>query len=271
MQPGAATTTAPHRSAGCGCANEGSYASTAAIRGKVAWLIALCPAAAHGNRRRSGCSTPKWPRRQRIGASWPRWTDPADRLVVEWAVDEAALRGRPMLLAHVPAAETGSGLEPQDVIEAALGVAASRSATVQVEGRVLAGTITTVLLGEAAAAAVVVLGSGRRVDTGRVWPASIALPVIAHAPCPVVVARSPMAGEHIILDIPDARVGRPAEGRHHDPGQAASIKKGARPPRQRSLAWREIGGQRPVSRGRCRARHRLSDRRRDGPRDGGFP
>ncbi|MDI2129516.1 universal stress protein [Yinghuangia seranimata] len=133
----------------------------------------------------------------------------AGRLAVEWAADEAALRERSLLLVRALDWPPGANPEPADdrpwetwsgrfrtagqqALDTARAQALARRPELTVAAQLYDGTPEQVLRSVSAEASVVVLGS-RRLSSLReaLTTGSIAVPVIAHAACPVVVVRHP--------------------------------------------------------------------------------
>jgi nucleotide-binding universal stress UspA family protein len=120
----------------------------------------------------------------------------ADGAILDWAVDEAVHRRLPLRLTHVIAeGSPARAPDPRDVIGAARALVTGRAPELPVEERLPAGSVVPALLAEAAAAGLVVLGSGQRADPAHLRLGSVALHVTTHAPGPVVVARAPLEGE----------------------------------------------------------------------------
>ncbi|MFG2302552.1 universal stress protein [Actinacidiphila glaucinigra] len=135
--------------------------------------------------------------------------DPARRSALTWAADEAALRNLPLTLVHaqgVPTAGYTSGevlpswerwnaalhVEGERLLERAVAYVGSRQPRVAVSTQLVEGHPAWVVREMAPGAAMVVLGSWRLGAVQELFTsASVALPVIAHAPCPVVVVPEP--------------------------------------------------------------------------------
>lgn len=134
---------------------------------------------------------------------------PDDRIAARWAAEEADMRHVPLLILHAldqPALQRPLDAELTDRIMSDYAMTAQRtvtdaadvaSATAPVEIRlsVRSGQVVPVLLAAVDEACMVVMGSGRRFDPGRVRLGSVATHVSAHAPCPVIVAREPADSE----------------------------------------------------------------------------
>lgn len=134
---------------------------------------------------------------------------PDDKIAARWAAEEADMRHVPLRILHAldqPALPRVLDAELKDRIMSDYARTAQRivadaadiaSATAPVEIRtgVQPGQVVPVLLAAADLACVVVMGSGRRFDPGRVRLGSIATHVSAHAPCPVIVVREPAESE----------------------------------------------------------------------------
>ncbi|MFI1731143.1 universal stress protein [Streptomyces acidicola] len=138
--------------------------------------------------------------------------DPSRRLALAWAADEADRRGLPLRLVHAqgtpihgyqsgearPSWEEWNralhGLGDQ-VLKEAIVFVESRQPTVEVSTLLAEGEPAGVLREEARSAALVVVGSWHLSRRSEMFSsASVALPLSAHAPCPVVVVPEP---EHI--------------------------------------------------------------------------
>ncbi|KUO10366.1 universal stress protein [Streptomyces sp. DSM 15324] len=138
--------------------------------------------------------------------------DPAKRLALAWAADEADRRGLPLRLVHVRGVLFGGyrqgearpaweqwGQALRTVGERALDEAAafvgSRRPAVEVSATLADGEPAWALREEAQGAAMVVVGSWHLSTRRELFgSASVALPLTAHAPCPVVVVPEP---EHV--------------------------------------------------------------------------
>lgn len=138
--------------------------------------------------------------------------DPAKRMALAWAVDEAARRWLPLWLVHAQGVPTGGyrsrEVRPSweewnqalhaagdQVLSGAVAFAESRRPEVEVSTLLAEGDPAWVLREQARDAAAVVLGSWHLSTRQELFTsASVALPVIAHAPCPVIVVPEP---EHI--------------------------------------------------------------------------
>lgn len=138
--------------------------------------------------------------------------DPAKRMALAWAVDEAARRRLPLRLVHAQGAPTGGyrsrEVRPSweewnqalhaagdQVLRAAVAFAESRRPEVEVSTLLAEGDPAWVLRGQARDATALVLGSWHLSTRQELFTsASVALPVIAHASCPVIVVPEP---EHI--------------------------------------------------------------------------
>jgi len=146
----------------------------------------------------------------------------AARLAVVWAADEAARRGLPLRLVHAldwPAGadrdldttkpwRTWSGIfhsAGQRALDHARTSVESRHPDLELSQALVDGTPARVVRDQAQGAALVVLGSrGLSSMTELMTGGSVAVPVAAHATCPVVVVRSP---EHVTADPPTIVVG----------------------------------------------------------------
>lgn len=138
--------------------------------------------------------------------------DPSKRLALAWAADEADRRDLPLRLVHAqgvptPGFRSGEarpsweewnqalhGLGDQ-VLREAVAFVESRRPTVEVSTLLAEGEPAWVLREEAQGAALVVVGSWHLSRRSEMFTsASVALPLTAHAPCPVVVVPEP---EHV--------------------------------------------------------------------------
>lgn len=135
--------------------------------------------------------------------------DPSKRLALVWAADEAARRGSPLRLVHVRgvlhggyrSGEARRSWEQGDealrsvgerVLGEAVALVESRRPAVEVSASLADGEPAWVLREEARNASMVVVGSWHlNTRRGLFGPASVALPLIAHARCPVVVVPDP--------------------------------------------------------------------------------
>ncbi|MFE7317817.1 universal stress protein [Streptomyces sp. NPDC057555] len=149
--------------------------------------------------------------------------DPAKRsMALAWAADEAAGRQVPLRLVHAEGVPTSgyrnTPVRPsweewnqalheagERVLEHAVGFVEDRQPQVELSALLAEGTPEWVLREQARDAVAVVLGS-RHLGVGEVEysPASVALPVMAHARCPVVVVPEP---EYATQDPPFVVVG----------------------------------------------------------------
>lgn len=121
--------------------------------------------------------------------------DPAKRTALAWAVDEAARRRLPLRLVHADDGNRTLHLVGDQVLKTAVVFAESRRPEVEVTGMLAEGTPARVLRDQSREASAVVLGSWHLGRVGQVFAhTSVALPVAAHAHCPVVVVPEP---EHI--------------------------------------------------------------------------
>lgn len=148
--------------------------------------------------------------------------DPSKRLALAWAADEADRRDLPLRLVHAQGVPTGGyrsgevrpsweewnralhGVGDQ-ALKAAVAFVEARQPTVEVSTLLAEGEPAWVLREEARSAALVVVGS-RHLSRRREMftSASVALPLSAHAPCPVAVVPEP---EHITQERPYFVVG----------------------------------------------------------------
>ncbi|MFJ8113319.1 universal stress protein [Streptomyces sp. NPDC096132] len=138
--------------------------------------------------------------------------DPSKRLALAWAADEADRRGLPVRLVQAQGVPTGgyrSGeVRPSweewnralheagaEVLKAAVDFVESRRPAVEVSTVLAEGEPAWVLREEARNASLVVVGSWHLSTRRELFTSTaVALPLTAHAPCPVVVVPEP---EHI--------------------------------------------------------------------------
>ncbi|WP_405653519.1 universal stress protein [Streptomyces sp. NBC_00019] len=138
--------------------------------------------------------------------------DPSKRLALAWAADEAERRGLPVRLVHAQGVPTGGYRSGEvlpsweewnrtlheagaEVLKEAVAFVESRRPTVDVSTVLAEGETAWVLREEARNASLVVVGSWHLGTRREMFTsASVALPVSAHAPCPVVVVPEP---EHV--------------------------------------------------------------------------
>ncbi|MET9087445.1 universal stress protein [Streptomyces sp. NPDC004237] len=144
---------------------------------------------------------------------------------VEWAADEAALRGTPLRLVHASLWERYEGISPadalrepseqvmaEDIVEAAERRARGRQPGVKVSTEVLPEEPEYALVRESRDACLLVLGNRGRRGLTEALLGSVSLTVAAHAHCPVIVLRGDQdgrggAGRHgrILLGVGDRR------------------------------------------------------------------
>ncbi|RLU83654.1 universal stress protein UspA [Streptomyces griseocarneus] len=140
--------------------------------------------------------------------------DPSQRMAVAWAADEAARRRVPLYLVHAEGVPTGgyrkSEVRPsweewnqalheagEHVLREAVAFAEERQPGVEISGLLAEGAPAWVLRDHSHDATAVVVGFQHLGRVKEVFsPASVALPLMAHARCPVVVVPEP---EHIAL------------------------------------------------------------------------
>ncbi|MGW2613496.1 universal stress protein [Streptomyces sp. NPDC001500] len=138
--------------------------------------------------------------------------DPSKRLALAWAADEAERRGLPVRLVHAQGVPTGGYRSGEvlpsweewnrtlheagaEVLKGAVAFVESRQPTVEVSTLLAEGEPAWVLREEARNASLVVVGSWHLSARREMFTsASVALPLSAHAPCPVVVVPEP---EHV--------------------------------------------------------------------------
>ncbi|MFG2480341.1 universal stress protein [Streptomyces fagopyri] len=141
---------------------------------------------------------------------------------VDWAADEAALRGAPLRLVNASLWERYEGVSAagadrppdqmlaEDVVDAATRRVRDRRPGTQVSADVLPDDPVSVLLHEGHRACALVIGSRGRNGLVELLLGSVSLTVAARADCPVIVLRGgrqspPAAGEHrrIVLGVGD--------------------------------------------------------------------
>ncbi|KPI11046.1 UspA domain-containing protein [Actinobacteria bacterium OK006] len=137
--------------------------------------------------------------------------DPAHRMALAWAADEAARRQLPLRLVHVEGVPTkGYGkreISPREewnealrqagkqVLEEAVKFVMAKHPRLEVDAPLAVGDPVGVLREQSRDATAVVLGSRHLSRAQEVFgSASVAIPVMAHAHCPVVVVPEP---EHV--------------------------------------------------------------------------
>jgi nucleotide-binding universal stress UspA family protein len=138
--------------------------------------------------------------------------DPSKRLALAWAADEADRRALPLRLVHVRGVllggyrsgearrsweQWGQALQSvgERVLKEAVVFVESRRPTVEVSASLADGEPAWVLREEAQTASMVVVGSWHLSTRRELFgSASVALPLTAHAPCPVAVVPEP---EHV--------------------------------------------------------------------------
>ncbi|MFF3582549.1 universal stress protein [Streptomyces mirabilis] len=138
--------------------------------------------------------------------------DPAHRMALAWAADEAARRQLPLRLVHVEGVPTkGYGkreISPsreewnealrqasKQVLEEAVKFVTAKHPQLEVDAPLAVGDPVWVLREQSRDATAVVLGSRHLSRAQEVFgSASVAIPVMAHAHCPVVVVPEP---EHV--------------------------------------------------------------------------
>jgi nucleotide-binding universal stress UspA family protein len=142
---------------------------------------------------------------------------------VDWAADEAALRGVPLRLVYASlweryeGASLAEGLDrpseqvmAEDIVDAAVRRAHRRDPDVKVSADVLPDDAVSVLLDEGRKATALVVGSRGRSGIAELLLGSVSLAVAARADCPVIVLRGShdsqaKAGKHqrIVLGVGD--------------------------------------------------------------------
>lgn len=144
---------------------------------------------------------------------------------VDWATDEAALRGVPLRLVYASLWERYEGaalaegvgrpseqVMADDIVEAAARRAHRRAPEVKVTTEVLPDDAASVLLNEAHTAAALVVGSRGRSGLAELLLGSVGLTVAGRAACPVIVLRGNQdnqarAGTHrrVVLGVGERR------------------------------------------------------------------
>ncbi|MGV4926288.1 universal stress protein [Streptomyces sp. BHT-5-2] len=148
--------------------------------------------------------------------------DPSQQTALAWAADQAARRRMPLCLVHAEGVPTGgyrkTAVRPsweewnqslhqagEHVLQGAVAFVEDRQPQVRLSALLAEGRPAWVLREQAREAAEVVLGSRHLGRVKEVFsPSSVALPVMAHAPCPVVVVPEP---EHVTQERPYVVVG----------------------------------------------------------------
>ncbi|MGW2615693.1 universal stress protein [Streptomyces sp. NPDC001500] len=121
---------------------------------------------------------------------------------VDWAADEAALRGTPLRLVYASLWERYEGeslaedvgkpseqVRAEDIVRVAAERARRRQADVEISTDVLSEEPGYALVREGRGACVLVLGTRGRAGLAEVLLGSVSLTVAAHADCPVIVVR----------------------------------------------------------------------------------
>ncbi|MFL1897792.1 universal stress protein [Streptomyces tauricus] len=149
---------------------------------------------------------------------------------VDWAADEAALRGAPLRLVYASLWEhyEGAALSPDlgrtseqiladRIVEAAGRRARRRRPDVKTDTEVLSDAPVPALVRAARTAALLVLGSRGRGGIAELLLGSVSLGVAAHADCPVIVLRGRHEGTpdfaahgRVLLGVGDGRRGSAA-------------------------------------------------------------
>lgn len=146
------------------------------------------------------------------------------RDAVEWASSEAAARGCPLRIVHAhrppPADVCNTGPSGIDGLLAA-DVARARAVAsdLEVSAGPVHGPAVRALLGAAAGAGLLVVGSRPRAGLRGLLTRSVPVALMAHAPCPVVVVRPDPAGgdrgwtpPRVVLGVDDTTSGHEAVG-----------------------------------------------------------
>ncbi|MBP0452309.1 universal stress protein [Kitasatospora sp. RG8] len=132
----------------------------------------------------------------------------ASQAALDWACDEAALRRLPLRLVRAPELPSGRQ-EDAALLAVERSRATARRPEVSVTADLVEGKAREVLTEAAADAALLVVGARGSGGFPRLLLGSNTLYVAAHAPCPVVVVRTPQAA-------PDAAVVVGVEGGEHE-------------------------------------------------------
>ncbi|MFD1659254.1 universal stress protein [Streptomyces caeni] len=151
---------------------------------------------------------------------------------VDWAADEAALRGLPLRLVYaslweryegaVPGRHTGEAeeqMKAEDIVGTAERRARLRRAGIEVSTGILAEEPEYALLREARQAAALVVGSRGRGPVAELLLGSVGLTAAAHADCPVIVVRGGHDGP-----APAGPRGRIVVGVGEHPGDSAAVR-----------------------------------------------
>ncbi|MCQ4205659.1 universal stress protein [Streptomyces longispororuber] len=141
---------------------------------------------------------------------------------VDWAAEEAAMRGLELRLLHASLWEPYEGTGPNvplnrphgldiaaQILQGAIARAAARHREVKIFAETLAEEPEPVLMRAALNATALVTGRRGRGPVQELLLGSVSLAVAAHAPCPVIVVRGSEAGrnaihERILLGVGDA-------------------------------------------------------------------
>ncbi|MFE1443516.1 universal stress protein [Streptomyces sp. NPDC058739] len=163
---------------------------------------------------------------------------------VDWAVDEAALRGAPLRLvyaslweryegAHLARdlGEPGGRVRAEDVVASAARRAAGRRSEVKVTTAVVSEEPEYTLVRESRNAALLVTGTRGRGGMTEALLGSVSLTVAGHAHCPVVVVR----GSHDNRAVP-ATHGRVVVGVGEPPVASAAVRFAVEEARRRGAA-----------------------------------
>jgi nucleotide-binding universal stress UspA family protein len=146
---------------------------------------------------------------------------------IEWAAEEAALRGSPLRVVHAVAPWLyDRDVDPrlvsvrewllaggQEVIDTAVRTARARAPGLDADGAVVPGGAAKALLGQAASgASLLVLGSHGVGTVAGLLLGSTALQVVGHTPVPAVVVRhlEPMRRQEIVVGVDGPPIGEPA-------------------------------------------------------------
>ncbi|WP_327312709.1 universal stress protein [Streptomyces sp. NBC_01235] len=156
---------------------------------------------------------------------------------VDWAADEAARHGVPLLLLHA----TDGDREPSDVIGAASERARQRAPTVRLSSEALHEDAASALVESGRNAFALVLGSRGLGDLAEMLLGAVSLAVAARADCPVVVVRG--AAEHR-----DGRFGNIVVGVEEGEGSGTALQFALREAHVRSCRLTAVHAWNPSSR-----------------------
>jgi nucleotide-binding universal stress UspA family protein len=134
----------------------------------------------------------------------------ADDIAIDWAAREASMRALPLRIVHIVNPPTlpqtisddlanlalaRTGAMASELVEQVTGKVRAAVPSLEVHQEIRPGRVVEQLVKAAMDARILVLGSGQRFDPSRIGLGSVATHVTTHAPCPVIVARTPAEGE----------------------------------------------------------------------------